>query len=388
MHLEGDAVTAAGCDASGVNASTLRRATVVDGSIAVAFALVSITLVASVVESPAGRAAGLALALLHSGSLVARRSRPVAVVAVMTLTAALTVPLGLPVVIMGPAIVVGVYTLGLRAPIDVARPVLGAVLVAMAVVVAANNGDAGTVVSNAVVLCVAWWLGDRSRRNDLAAQAAEVAARAAAERAALDERLRIARELHDIVAHSMSVIAVQAGAARYATPADAPEAAAAFAKIEHMSRGALDEMRRLLTVLRDEESAGDRAPSPRLEDLPVLVHATVDAGIPVEVVTTGVRQPLPDGLELCAYRVVQEALTNVRKHARAHHATVRVAYRADELEVQIVDDGLGASAPSANGHGILGMRERVALYGGRFEAAPQTSGGFRVAATFPIGTQP
>jgi signal transduction histidine kinase len=184
----------------------------------------------------------------------------------------------------------------------------------------------------------------------------------------------------------MTVIAVQAGAARFAAGPNDNGAAEALASIERTSRGALDEMRRLLTVLRDDDAAGDLTPAPRLDGIDDLVAATRQAGVDVEVLRCGSPPALPAGVELCAYRIVQEALTNVCKHAQARHARVQLSYEASVIKVEVDDDGVGVAAPTGKpGHGLVGMRERVGLYGGAFEAGPRPGGGYRVAATFPIG---
>ncbi|HEX7166375.1 MAG TPA: sensor histidine kinase, partial [Acidimicrobiales bacterium] len=202
--------------------------------------------------------------------------------------------------------------------------------------------------------------------------------------AVADERLRIARELHDVVAHAMSVIAVQAGTGRFVIRESPDVAAGALAAIETTSRDALQEMRRLLAVLRDGEPDGELLPAPGLADLSELVAASAAAGVDVEVVTRGDPLPLPAGLDLCAYRIVQEALTNVRKHARATRATVAVSYDETELTVEVRDDGVGAASPPVPGHGLVGMRERVTLYDGSLETGPARPGGFRVFARLPL----
>jgi signal transduction histidine kinase len=253
----------------------------------------------------------------------------------------------------------------------------------MAVVVLVGGAGIDTVIGNAVAIGVAWWLGDRWRRTGERAERAERLAR----NAAAAERLRIARELHDVVAHALSVIAVQAGTGRVVLDADVETARAALASIEAESRTALGEMRRLLEVLRDDDAGtAALAPSPGLDDLDTLVAATVRSGLPVEVRIEGERTPMPTGAELAAYRIVQEALTNARKHARASRVEVRVSWLREAVEVEVLDDGDGSAAsPAAQGNGLIGMRERAALYGGRVEAGERAGGGFRVAAHIPTG---
>jgi signal transduction histidine kinase len=209
---------------------------------------------------------------------------------------------------------------------------------------------------------------------------AELAARSAAE-----ERLRIARELHDVVAHAMSVITVQAGVARYIDTEMPERASAALETIESTGRQALRDMRQLLGVLRAEGEAVASAPAPALSDLGELVEGMRAAGTRVDLRVGGDVRQLPEGLELSAYRIVQEALTNVVKHAATDRARVDLRYQPEELAIEIVDDGAGARAgTTANGHGLIGMRERAALHGGSLDAGPLPVRGYRVAARLPI----
>ena len=254
-----------------------------------------------------------------------------------------------------------------------------------------------TWITSELGVVVAWLaaLNLRSRR----ARWAELRARAErlehdreeeARRAVTQERLRIARELHDVIAHSMSVIAVQSAVGNHVMDTQPQEARRALAAIEATSRSALTEMRRLLGVLRqDGEPQGSLVPAPGLADLTALVTQVKDAGLSVWVHVEGQRGPVPAGVELSAYRIIQESLTNVIKHAAATTAHVTISYGADSLAVEITDEGLAAppgtaaSATSSPGHGIIGMRERVAVFGGEFAAESRPGGGFRVRACFP-----
>jgi signal transduction histidine kinase len=212
----------------------------------------------------------------------------------------------------------------------------------------------------------------------------------------VEERLRIARELHDVVAHSMSIVAVQSGVGAHVLDSQPEEARKALAAVEVTSRQALSEMRRLLGVLRQEaEPAGSLAPSPGLAEVDALAAEVAKAGARVEVRIEGTRPELPLGLDLSAYRIVQEALTNVVRHAGPATARVRIRYAVDAVDLEVVDDGVGSAngrQESASdrqirrsaGHGILGMRERAALYGGTLDAGPLAGGGFRVAAHLPV----
>jgi signal transduction histidine kinase len=231
-----------------------------------------------------------------------------------------------------------------------------------------------------VMLLVRRVLGDRERRVRLAERERDLAAR----EAVVEERARIARELHDAIAHDVSLMVVQAGAERRALD-DESQTKEVLETVEQIGRGALTEMRRLVGMLRSGDSAAPLEPQPGLRDLPVLVGQVREAGLPVELTVEGEARELPVGLELSAYRIVQEALTNALKHAGEAQATVRIRYAPDSLELEIADDGGGATEPApSGGHGLVGMRERVALYGGRFEAARGATGGFAVRVALPI----
>jgi len=212
-----------------------------------------------------------------------------------------------------------------------------------------------------------------------------------ASRAVTEERLRIARELHDVIAHSMSVIAVQSAVGNHVIDAQPAEARQALAAIEATSRSALTEMRRLLGVLRQEgEPRGSLTPAPGLADLSSLVSQVRDAGLKVWINVEGQRGAVPPGVDLSAYRVIQEALTNVIKHAGSAAATVTIRYRDDSVTVEIANQVPAAPVAhvpvprTGSGHGIIGMRERVAVFGGQFAAGPGPDGGFLVRACFPI----
>jgi signal transduction histidine kinase len=357
-----------------------------DAALAAGFALIGVLLAVGTVD---GRAVwpAVALTVVHSAALAWRRQDPVAVLAVMGATGAVTVLAGWPPVILGPAVLAAVHALGAAREPRSALPVVGAAVVVMAALVSAADADASTVVGNGLAFAVAWFLGDRQRlaRTDVAR--AEAASAERARQAVAEERLRIARELHDVVAHALSVIAVQAGTGRVLIDTDATTARQALASIETESRSALGEMRRLLDVLRDDgdPAAGDLAPSPGLDDLEDLVAATARTGLPVAVRMEGERVPLPVGAELAAYRIVQEALTNVRRHATgATEVQVRVAWVPGAIDVEVLDDGTPVE-PVVPGNGLIGMRERASLYGGSVEAAARPDGGFRVAARIPCG---
>jgi signal transduction histidine kinase len=229
-----------------------------------------------------------------------------------------------------------------------------------------------------------------ARELALRTERLEVEREAQAATAVADERRRIARELHDVVAHSVSVMVVQSGAARRVLDSDPDDAVAALTEVERSGRQALSELRRLLGLMRDgDESQAVREPQPTLAGLDDLVKRARDAGLPVDLRQEGNAYALPMGCDLAAYRVVQESLTNALKHGGdGAEATVLLRWTDDHLELDITDTGQGLTATSHDGdgplgQGLVGMRERVALCGGDLQAGPSVSGGFRVRATIP-----
>jgi len=300
------------------------------------------------------------------------------------------------------AVMLLTYTVGSRE--TPRRAALGLATVYLTLIVLglgdSNGLDAAGVISNMALFTVAWTVGIalRARRETLEERVRVADERAnlerqSAARALAEERLRIAQELHDVVAHSMSVIAVQAGVGAHVLTDRPEQARAALDAISATSRGTLTELRRLLGVLRDADGVRSHAPAPGLGDLSHLVADVRAAGVPVTLTVTGTPkgQCANAGVELSAYRVVQEALTNVIKHAGAPtHVDVKLRHEPGTLAVEIVDDGRGAAAPTVNGlsgsgHGLLGMRERVELWGGELAVGPIDGGGYRVSARLPFG---
>jgi signal transduction histidine kinase len=240
------------------------------------------------------------------------------------------------------------------------------------------------------VLAGAFCLAGRTARSRarLAGELHEAAARAnerraaEAERAVVEERKRIAREMHDVVAHSMSVMVVQAGGARRILDREPQRARAAAELIAHTGRDAIGELQRLLGVLNIEP-----APAPTLEGLDGLVERARAAGLPVALTVEGRRRPLPEGVELAAYRVVQEAITNAIRYADAAPTEVHVCYGQRDVELQVSDRGPGAGVPGrvgGGGHGLVGMRERVRIFGGELHTGRRAGGGFEVRARIPV----
>lgn len=220
------------------------------------------------------------------------------------------------------------------------------------------------------------------------AQAAEEEKQTATQLAVEHERARIARELHDVITHNVSVMVVQAGAARKVMETSPSDAREALLAVEAGGRAAMAELRHvmgLLTMNDGKVESPELAPQPGLEQVPVLVDRVRAAGAPVEVVFSGTRVPLPDGVDLVAYRVVQEALTNAMKHAVGARVRVEIAYAPSSIAIDVVDSG-GATAPGVMGagRGLVGMRERLAVYGGTLDAGPRPTGGYRVSATIPM----
>jgi signal transduction histidine kinase len=260
-----------------------------------------------------------------------------------------------------------------------------------------HHGSDGAHVVAAFALIIAWMTGYSVRQRRLYAQMLQ---HEAASSAVAEERLRIARELHDVVAHSMSVIAVQAGYGQYVIDASPADARDALGAIQATSRDALEEMRRMLGVLRQQDAAPARerphsaplAPAPGLGDLERLIQRTRGAGVEVSLERSGRVRAVPAGVDLSAYRIIQEALTNVVKHAGGGaRCTVSLGYGETVLEVRVADDGgrplvLAGNVPvtAGTGHGLIGMRERTHLCGGEFNAGPLADGGFQVAATLPL----
>jgi signal transduction histidine kinase len=346
-------------------------------------------------------AVGYALVLLHTLPLAARRRFPGTVLAICVASGLAIAALGLPPIVLGLAILVAVYSVAAYGDRWVALAGLAAAAVgSVAVQLTPGRFQAPTVVSNGLIIGAAWLLGHfvgvrrryitrlEERTAELERARAELARRAVAE-----ERLRLARELHDVVAHSISMIAVQSGVGAHVADTHPEEAAKALGAIEATSRAALTELRRLLGVLRqDSEPQGSLSPVPGLADLDSLLAEVAKAGLAVKLQVHGTRASLPAGVDMSAYRIVQEALTNVVKHAGPARAQVVVGYHDRDVTVEILDDGRGAATSTGEGragtgHGLIGMRERVAAFGGDLEAGPGPDGGFRVAARLPLAVE-
>ncbi|SDS82803.1 Signal transduction histidine kinase [Friedmanniella luteola] len=379
------------------------RARLVDLFLAVVSGYAAWLLASEITQAlpPATRWTAHVLAVLHGGVVALRRMAPLPCLGgLLGTAAAFGLVLRLPVYMLGPAVLFVAYALGSEFPRRRAAVLLGCTEVALVLLLALSAGFPGwdSVVLFAALVAAAWFLGTLARRwQNLARESAERASELEqarnelARHAVAAERLRIARELHDVVAHSMSVIAMHAGAARLAVGKKPEQELAALDVIERASREALAEMRRLVTVLRDEDAgAAARGPAPGVAELHTLVSRVVEAGVTVDVRTEGDLEHVPAGVSLAAYRVVQEALTNVVRHAGATRARLEVQAGAQLLAIRVEDDGAATgwkpAATSGGGHGAIGMRERLELYGGTVSAGPRTGGGWCVEARLPYVT--
>jgi signal transduction histidine kinase len=274
---------------------------------------------------------------------------------------------------------------------------LGAVLGGAAIIVDQDpTHGAAELFFVPLFFAIGWLAGYALRERAEQAEAAEVRAsvaererEAAARIAVAEERARIARELHDIVAHSVSVMVLQVGAVRHKLPDELGDDREALKGVEQTGRTALAEMRRLLAAMRTDGDEAELAPTPGLDRLDALAQEVDRAGLPVRVHVEGDPVPIPGPIDLSAYRIVQEGLTNALKHARARHADVTVRYRPDELELEVRDDGVGTARSDGLGHGLVGIRERVKIYGGEMTAGSANGGGFVLSTRLPLrGAQP
>jgi signal transduction histidine kinase len=307
---------------------------------------------------------------------------------------------------VGYAILLAVYSVSVHRGLQAGTIAAGVSFVALFVSfqIASWDPDPADRAFDLLAVATAVALGDstRNRRRLADEQAARLRAAAdeqarIAHQSVLEERARIARDLHDLVAHSMSIVAVQAGVGHHLADSEPDRAKEALATIETTTRQALTEMRRMLGVLRTtDDTAGERAevrdPQPGSSDIAELVHQAAASGLDVELVVEpdGADVTLPAGIALSAYRIVQEALTNVRKHAGPARTTIVVRHQPDQLTVIVDDDGRGVStfARDRQGYGLVGMRERANVVGGSLTTGPRPGGGFRVHATLPIRRDP
>jgi len=329
----------------------------------------------------------------QSLALVWRRRWPFVVALVCALTSMVYGVAALPDPPVSYAALVGLYSAAAYASrrLAYAAGAFAAVGIAVALLLDMANADLQDVAVNYLVFATAWLLGDNTRtRRERAARLEEQVLQAErdrdleARRAVVEERNRIAREMHDVVAHHVSLMVVQAEAGPLVVERDQAAAVQAFDAIGATGKQALSEMRQLLGVLRDDAPA-DREPQPGADQLPQLVDQVRAAGLLVDLDIGGDVRPLPPAVDLSLYRLVQEALTNVSRHAGKARANVRVQYDRDEVRVRVVDDGVGGRDPTrSGGHGLVAMRERVTLVGGTLSVGAVPGGGWSVTASLPL----
>lgn len=333
-------------------------------------------------------------ALAATGVLALRRRQPIAAALVVLAAFAVKERFGAEgdVVVLLVAGVVTVFAVGAREPSPRSeRALLLLLAVAATGTLLSDEPAVSELLFTSVVTGAPWVAGRLLRdRTERAAMAEELAARREREAqqqarlAAAEERARIARELHDLVGHAVSVMVLQAGAAEQVAREGPEQVASALTSIQDTGRAAIEELRRVLGLLREEGQSGDLEPLPDLHHLDALVEGVRAAGVDLTVEVDGDPMPLPAGVSLAAFRIVQEALTNVVKHAGGARAGVRIGYRADSLSLEVVDDGSGGAPGDPTGHGLVGIRERAAMCGGRVQVGRRPGGGFRVAAELPL----
>lgn len=328
--------------------------------------------------------------LVMAAALVVRRLRPrtslVLVLLALTSQSLLGVAVNAQVMTM-PFILTAAYSVGAHLDRRAAGTglAMGAALISVAVAAAGPDSGRSDYGFGLLLLTGPWIAGVLVHARSAAEAEAVAGARARARQAADDERERIARELHDIVSHGLSAMVVQAAAAAELVDRSPEAARKAMHEVQATGAGAMDEMRHMLGLMRGGETAG-RRPQPALEDVGELVETERALGSAVTLTVTGAARELPRGLALSVFRIVQESLTNVRKHASGSHCEVSITYTPTALEVAVVDDGPAAARRNENaGFGIIGMRERARLYGGELEAGPRPSGsGWIVHGRFPL----
>lgn len=377
------------------------RPFVLDALLAWSIGLVSLFVAYRVADREGEKVAigAIGLLVVQSLALSFRRQWPMAVYSVVGIGTVAYAWLGFPVSVSGIGVLLAIYTVAAHLPLREA--VVAAVIYVVGMASSLIGFSQGSDVTadilfadflvNLLALVLAWTVGVtlRTRRAYVVAleARAELLEREREDNARLAvalERGRIAREMHDVVAHNVSVVVVQAVAAERLVETDPERARQAMRDVATTGRQALTEMRRLLGVLRDESAADDMVPQPGVGELRALAATIEDAGMPVELSIQGEERPLPASAALSAYRIVQEALTNSLRHAGPARARVILRYLPDVLEVHVSDNGSGGpQASEGEGHGLIGMRERVALFGGELEAGPRPEGGFAVVARIP-----
>jgi signal transduction histidine kinase len=371
-----------------------RRDRLIDAAVAAALTLATQVELWTGSDLADKRLAASLTTLVATGLLVVRRTQPllcgVGSMAVLVIQQATIGDVQGASAFSVVALVIAMYSLGAFAPLRQALPSGIGCVIALCIVSIAKGKPIGDITFVSIVIFAPWIAGMVIHRRHLRERELTIEGEKRARTAVEEERARIARELHDVVAHAMSVIVVQAGAERMVLGEGQESTRAVLEGIESTGRQALGEMRRLLGMMRAGNEELALAPQPSVEHLPDLCEQVSAAGLSVELVVEGDPAPLPPGVDVSAYRIVQEALTNALKHAGPASARVAVRYAPTELEVEVVDDGRGAAAVEANGgHGLIGMRERVTVYGGRLETGNRDAGGYAVRVRLPLsGTTP
>jgi signal transduction histidine kinase len=357
-----------------------------------------------VVPLPRG-ALDISLVVLACAPIAVRRRFPLAVLVVVTGAIVALTALGRSPFALDGMVGVVIYMVATSEPRQRSVPALVLVEVALggALAIAGARGFTGEEGLHSLLAAGAcWFVGDSvaARRKYIAglveqAESRQITEKERRQQAIRAERVRIARELHDVVAHALAVITVKAGVAQLVMEKDPAEASSALKVIEESGRTAHDELRLVLGLLReDEEESADRAPAPALTDLKGLVEKVEAAGTPVDLRLTGSDLPVLPALEVSVYRIIQEALTNIVKHAPGAYATVRIGVSEREVRIEVTDNGetvrrpnLGTTPSSGTQHGLLGMRERVAAFGGTIIAERDPGVGFRIIAAIPLSVQ-
>ena len=344
-------------------------------------------------EDPSHLALAVVLLVGHSGCLAWRRRAPHLTLLVNATTGVAFILLGYPAVFLGIAILVALYSVASFSPRRISLPALARTVIVMGIGLSIDSQrpDLGTIFGNAAVLAAIWFMGDSHRerriyveRLEERTQELEQAREELARSAVAEERLRIARELHDVLAHSLGMIAVQSGVGAHVIESRPKEAERSLRSIEQASKSARAEVRRMLGLLRSTDDPAATTPSPGLAELASLVDEVSRTGLNVALQMDDWERSIPEGVQLTIYRIVQEALTNVVKHAGATTARVNVTFSPDVVRLQVVDDGTAKSNGALPGHGVVGMRERAAMHGGSLQAEALPERGFKVSATIPI----
>jgi signal transduction histidine kinase len=372
-----------------------RRSFAFDLALALVAAATELAQIIGATGAPA--APSLVLAVLAGGALVLRRRAPVAVLATILAAGVVIVALGDDP--SGLSVLIALYTTAAYCELRVSLAALvltAATAATLSAVTVDAPGRQTSATSGAIIVVLLtagiWGLGAyaQARRRYLRelqgrAASAEREREQLARIAVHEERASIARELHDIVAHSVSVMLVGVRGARDVLRTSPDAAEDTLARVERNGEQSLAELRRILALLREPEQTAQSHPLPSLAELDELVAGYREAGLPVRLEVLGEPIPLPSGVELSVYRIVQEALTNTLKHSEPSNVTVTLAFRNARLELEVVDDGTPTLGSAAPGQGLVGMRERVALLGGELETGQRDGGGFRIAAHLPVG---